>query len=182
VRGCDEQLRAAAAFPQLKGGFVISRRTVAALVVTLVASLGLLQAQKPTLTTQDYIDIQQLYAKYNEALDSGDGEAYAATFTPDGVFNNNKGKDALVAFVQQWKDKLNGLSRRHWNNNLIITPTAEGATGSVYLLLVDISARPPVFAAAARYSDVLVKTPQGWRFKQRTTRADAAPAPPKPVQ
>jgi hypothetical protein len=162
---------------------VINRRALAVFVATLVVvGVGLVRAQKPSLSTQDYIDIQQLYAKYNEALDSGDGEAYAATFTPDGIFNNNKGRDALLAFVQQWKEKMNGMSRRHWNNNLIITPTAEGATGSVYLLLVDISARPPVFAAAAKYSDVLVKTPQGWRFKQRTTRADSAPAAPKPVQ
>ena len=162
---------------------MINRRGLAVFVVTLVVmGAGLVRAQKPSLSTKDYIDIQQLYAKYNEALDSGDGEAYAATFTPDGIFNNNKGRDALLAFVQQWKEKLNGMSRRHWNNNLIITPTAEGATGSVYLLLVDISARPPVFAAAAKYSDVLVKTPQGWRFKQRTTRADSAPAAPKPDQ
>ena len=160
-----------------------NRKTFAVLVVTLVVmGFGLVHAQKPSLTTQDYLDIQQLYAKYNEAIDAGDGEAYAATFTPDGVFNNNKGKDALVGFIQQWKDKLNGLSRRHWNNNLVITPTAEGATGSVYLLLIDISARPPAIAGAARYSDVLVKTPQGWRFKQRTTRPDSAPAAPKPVQ
>jgi actinorhodin biosynthesis protein ActVIA len=141
-------------------------------------SAGPLLAQKPTLSTQDYIDIQQLYAKYNDAIDSGDGEAYAATFTPDGVFNTFKGKDALVGFIEQWKTKMNGLTRRHWNDNLIITPTAEGASGSVYLLLIDVSVRPPVIGSAARYTDSLVKTPQGWRFKQRATKGDSA-APPQ---
>jgi len=161
---------------------VVTRNAFAVLIVSLVvAGAGTAYAQKPTLTTQDYIDIQQLYAKYNEAIDSGDGEAYAATFTPDGVFNTFKGKDQLVGFIEQWKTKMNGLTRRHWNNNLIITPTAEGATGSTYLLLIDVAARPPVIGSAARYSDVLVKTPQGWRFKQRNTRADPPPAP-KPVQ
>jgi hypothetical protein len=146
-------------------------------------SAGPLLAQKPTLSTQDYIDIQQLYAKYNDAIDSGDGEAYAATFTPDGVFNTFKGKDALVGFIEQWKTKMNGLTRRHWNDNLIITPTAEGASGSVYLLLIDVSVRPPVIGSAARYTDSLVKTPQGWRFKQRATKGDSASPPqPKPVQ
>jgi len=159
------------------------RQTAAALVVTIVVTgFGLVLAQKGKLTTQDYIDIQQLYARYNEAFDSGDGDAYAATFTADGVFNNNKGREALIGFIQQWKEKLNGGSRRHWNNNLVITPTPEGATGSVYLLLIDISARPPAIAGAAKYSDLLVKTPQGWRFKQRTTRTDSAAATPKPVQ
>jgi len=113
-------------------------------------------------------------------IDSGDGEAYAATFTPDSVFNNTfKGKEGLVAFIQQWTGKMNGGSRRHWNNNLVITPTAEGANGSVYLMLLDIGARPPVVAAVAKYTDVLVKTPQGWRFKTRNTRPDAPPKPPE---
>jgi hypothetical protein len=132
-----------------------------------------------SLTPQDYIDIQQLYVRYNEAIDTGNADAYAATFTPDGVFNNFKGKDALVGFVNQYRDKMNGLNRRHWNTNLLITPTAEGANGSVYLMLVDVSQRPPVIASTAKYTDMLVKTPQGWRFKQRTTRGDA---PPKPQQ
>lgn len=159
---------------------MITRKACVLVALLTLLSARPLLAQKPTLTTQDYIDIQQLYAKYNDAIDSGDGEAYAATFTPDGVFNTFKGKDALVGFIEQWKTKMNGLTRRHWNNNLIITPTAEGASGSVYLLLIDVSARPPAIGSAARYTDSLVKTPQGWRFKQRATKGDsAAPPPPK---
>jgi ketosteroid isomerase-like protein len=153
------------------------------LALLLILAPASVFAQKPALTAMDYIEIQQLYAKYNEAIDSGDGEAYAATFTPDGVFNTFKGKDALVGFIEQWKTKMNGLTRRHWNNNLIITPTADGASGSCYLLLIDVSAKPPAIATAARYTDSLVKTPQGWRFKQRATKGDsAAPPAPKPVQ
>ncbi len=39
------------------------------------------------LSAQDYFEIQQLYARYNNAIDSGDAEGWAATFTSDGVFN-----------------------------------------------------------------------------------------------
>ena len=70
---------------------------------------------------------------------------------------------------------MKGGDRRHWNTNLLITPTAEGANGSVYLLLVDVSVRPPAIAAAAMYDDQLVKTPQGWRFKSRIVHADPGP-------
>ncbi len=62
------------------------------------------------------------------AIDTGDAEGYAATFTPDGVFNTFKGHDALVGFIHNWHDKMGGANRRHWNTNLLITPTAEGAT------------------------------------------------------
>lgn len=157
----------------------------AALAMVAISSTGVSAQQKPggSLTAQDYVDIQQLYARYNEAIDGGNAEAYAATFVPDGVFNTFTGKDALVGFIEAWKGKMNGLTRRHWNTNLLITPSAEGATGSVYLMLVDVSAKPPVIQSTAKYSDELVKTAQGWRFKKRTTRPDTAPAPaPKPVQ
>ena len=95
------------------------------------------------LSTQDYIDIEQLYATYNHAIDSGDGEAWAATFTPDGTFNKFAGHDQLVGFIQQWKEKMNGGNRRHWNTNLRILPSKDGASASVFLMLVDVSTKPP---------------------------------------
>jgi len=133
----------------------------------------------------DYVEIQQLYARYNVAIDSGDGEGWAATFIPEGVFNTFNGHDALVGFIKTWRERMNGGNMRHWNSNLVITPAPGGATGTVYLLLVNVGVRPPVIAQAATYQDELVKTAQGWRFKKRTTKAEGPPAapaaaPPKP--
>ena len=136
------------------------------------------QQNPASLSTQDYIDIQQLYARYNEAIDSGNAEAYADTFTPDGTFNTYKGRQGLLEFMGQWNGRMNGGNRRHWNTNLVITPTPDGANGSVYLMLLDVSVRPPVIGSTAKYTDTLVKTPQGWRFKSRATRGD----PPPPAQ
>ena len=155
----------------------------------LVAGLTLLGVVRPsasqgttTLTTQDYIDIQQLYARYNHAIDGGDADGYAALFTPDGSFNANRGHDALVAFIKN----RNGANLRHWNTNLVITPTADGAKGSVYLMFLDVSARPARVGNAGKYDDTLVKTPQGWRFKTRVNRLEGpepagvpVPAPPR---
>jgi hypothetical protein len=151
---------------------------VAALLVTwpLGVIRGQSRAAKAALTTQDYVEIQQLYARYAMTIDAGDAEGWADTFTADGVFNNaSRGRTALVQFVHDWRDKRNGADRRHWNSNLVIRPSDDGATGSVYLLLLDISARPPVMAMSAMYEDALVKTPQGWRFKSRVLHGDAAP-------
>ncbi len=150
----------------------------------LVAALGVSFAQKKGgLTADDYIEIQQLYATYNMAIDSGDAEGYAATFTPDGVFNTFNGHDALVGFIHRWRESMNGANMRHWNSNLSIKPSADGATGAVYLLLVDVSKRPPAIATAAKYEDQLVKTSEGWRFKKRVTKGDGPPpAPAAPKQ
>lgn len=156
------------------------RNVVVLAVVALVAGTAWVYAQKAggTLTAQDFVDIQQLYARYNWALDSGDSEGYAATFTPDGVFNNNVGHDAIVKFADTFHAGL-GAHVRHWNTNLLIQPSPEGASGQVYLVLVDFGSKPPTIAASASYSDQLVKTAQGWRFKKRATKGDAVPAKPQ---
>jgi SnoaL-like domain len=130
------------------------------------------------LSAQDYFEIQQLYARYNIAIDSGDAEGWAATFTPDGVFNTSVGHDALVNFVKTWRENLNGATRKHWNNNLQITGNSKEASGYVYLMLVDISTKPASILATATYTDSLIKTKDGWRFTKRTTKGDTVPAAP----
>ncbi len=127
------------------------------------------------LTTDDLVEIQQLYAKYNWALDAGESDAYAATFTPDGVFNTNVGHDAIAKFADTFHAGL-GARVRHWNTNLMILPTATGASGQVYLVLIDFTAKPASIVTSASYADELVKTVQGWRFKKRATKGDVAPA------
>jgi hypothetical protein len=151
------------------------------LVIGLAVGAGIaLSAQGSKLTSDDFVEIQQLYARYNWALDSGDSQAYAATFTPDGVFNNNVGHDAIVKFADTFHAGV-GSHVKHWNTNLTITPSATGASGQVYLVLVDYATKPPSIFTSASYTDDLVKTPQGWRFKKRATKGDAPPAPkPQP--
>ncbi len=158
------------------------KRTVLTFAVTLAiaASAGLFAQGGGKLTTDDLVEIQQLYAKYNWTLDSGDSQGYAATFTPDGVFNNNNGHDAIVKFADGFHAGL-GAHVKHWNTNLMITPSPTGANGQVYLVLVDYATKPPSIFTSAAYTDELVKTAQGWRFKKRQTKGDVAPpAAPKP--
>lgn len=129
-----------------------------------------------TLTQQDYTEIQQLYSRYYQTIDAGASEAWADTFTSDGVFNTTtRGRDALIA-----SNKRGGNNRplRHWHSNLIVEPTAEGAKGSVYVMQIDITTKPPSISTYSRYDDSLVKTPQGWRFKIRQRSSDTTIGPP----
>jgi hypothetical protein len=148
--------------------------SVAAVLALLCAPLALHAADN--LSAQDYMEIQQLYARYNVAIDSGDAEAYAATFTADGVFNNFTGHDALVGFIKIWRERLGGANRRHWNTNLLLSGDGRNATGSVYLMLLDLSTKPATIGSTATYTDTLVKTAEGWRFTKRTTHGDPPPA------
>ena len=160
-----------------------TRRMLALVGIVIVSSAAWAVAQTggKTLTAQDLVDIQQLYARYNWTLDAGDAEGYASTFTPDGVFNNNVGHDAIVKFANTFHAGL-GAHVHHWNTNLMILPTPEGASGQVYLVLVDFGTKPASIATSATYSDELVRTAQGWRFKKRATKGDVAPPPPAKPQ
>jgi hypothetical protein len=156
----------------------------------LLAPLPSLAAQPTKLTVEDFIEIQQLYANYAHALDRGEGARFAATWVIDGEFTGGrgpgkanddrtprKGTAALTAMG-------NTSGTRHFNANLVITPTADGAKGSVYLLLYTARTNPPSFVETAIYDDTLVKTPEGWKFKKRIVWRDdddITPFKPKPL-
>jgi hypothetical protein len=142
-------------------------------MLTIAAALTLTPAAaqaQMSLSADDMFAIQQLYAHYNLVLDAGDAEAWAATFLPDGRFGNSVGHDALVEFATNFHASNPGS--RHWNSNLQITTTPEGATGTVYLMLWNTSVRPATITITGIYADELVKTAQGWRFKSRVVTPD----------
>lgn len=151
--------------------FLLSTVGVIIGTMPLAAQKGSVKA----LTTGDLVEIQQLYARYNLAIDAGDSAGYAATFTPDGVFDTHVGHDAIAKFAASFHAGL-GAHVRHWNTNLMILPSATGASGQVYLMLVDVATTPATIMASGSYSDELVKTAKGWRFIKRAIRIDAAPA------
>ena len=179
------------------------RRKVIVTISVALLTLVIVQAQqrngksaKPmVLTAQDFIDIQQLAARYAYAIDKCTNSRYdyADLYTPDGVFSvaDENGVPGTARF--QGRDRLAEAdgggkggcvdpktvparySTGHIVANLVITPTPEGATGKSYLLAVGFgdptakeSARAPVLAYAwGQYHDVYVKTASGWRFKSR---------------
>ena len=153
----------------------ILRVSVAALCLLSAAAAADAQGGGgDAFTAQDYVEIQQLYAKYAQTLDLGDAEGWADTFTADGVFGETVGHAALKTFAEGFFGNFDGAAR-HWNSQLIVTPTAEGADGGCYLLLVDTRTQPAGLTVAGIYADKLVKTPAGWRFQERVFTADGAP-------
>ena len=75
------------------------------------------------------------------------------------------GSDDVNQHIQRIRDE--GWASRHSYASLLITPTPEGADGSVYALIYNVTARPPFVDHSVYYLDKLVKTPKGWRFLTR---------------
>jgi hypothetical protein len=141
------------------------------------------------LTTQDYIEIQQLLAKYSFAIDecSNAGYDYADLYTPDGEFavSDRWGGGGKRTFVTTGREALArvaggrdgkcvdpksspGYGISHLIDNHVITPTKDGAVGKAYLLAIGVGKDPTKIERQGGYEDVYVRTRDGWRFKTRT--------------
>lgn len=168
----------------------MSKRTCAgaAVVATLLALPLSNSAQEPMkLTALDYFEIQQLVAKYARAIDtcSNNGYDYADLYTPDGVFlpvvngRETRGIQGREALAEVSGGGSNGCENVPWieqgvhhvYTNHIITPSPEGATGTVDMLMIGLDGDPYKIAHDGYYEDIYVKTADGWRFKQRSHHA-----------
>jgi hypothetical protein len=78
-----------------------------------------------------------------------------------------------LSWLATWFKDRNGFTERHVNTNLLLTPTADGATGTMYLNQLTIKPKPPTWSTSGVYNDTLVRTPNGWRFKKRIITQDS---------
>jgi hypothetical protein len=130
----------------------------------------------------DYELIRQLLGHYNMAIDLGDAEGWAATFTPDGVFRctglpegnplggRYEGTDELVAYAKTHFGIAKGRAR-HWNANLVIECDGETATMRCYLLALTAGAGK-LAGTTGIYEDRLRKVDGEWRFVERHIDVD----------
>jgi hypothetical protein len=132
---------------------------------------------RPRLTAEDYIEIQQLVARYPYALDQNpdEGVSYANLFTPDAVFRQprTEGRQNLATMAS--RAPHGPRYTRHFLANHVIEATPDGAVGRQYLVAVDIgpTGQPSSIFLGGHYEDVYAKTAEGWRFKARTFIASA---------
>ena len=144
-------------------------------------------ARPMELTALDYIEIQQLVAKYAQAIDtcSNNGYDYADLFTAGGFFapfqngqigRKSQGREALARASGGGPNGCTGAGWikqgvHHMYVNHIITPTPEGATGTVNMLMIGLGGDKNKIEHDGYYEDTYEKTPQGWRFKSRVHHA-----------
>jgi hypothetical protein len=128
--------------------------------------------RQSTLTATDYLQIQQLVSSYGHALDSGygkgeNGEAYANLYTSDGSFAGSTGHDQLVVLGKIQPRGPDFV--RHFLTNHVIEPTSEGARGKEYLMVIDVgeNGKPSSLFLGGHYEENYIKTPEGWRMKNR---------------
>ncbi len=128
------------------------------------------------LGIEDHIAIQQLVARYNHAIDGGDGAAYADAFVDDGVLDAGplqvEGRAALQAFADTFAGSVR--APRHVVANLVIDGEGDRAELRAYVQLYSLDGDPPrqEVRASGIYTDTLVKRDGEWRFVRRTYVGD----------
>jgi hypothetical protein len=147
--------------------------------VALAAPVRAAQAPSPELSVEDVVRIQQLYSRYHWATDGAHHEAWARLFVADGEFEGGndkaKGWDQLAATARKALGSPTARTPLHLQTNITFEASPEGARGGSYMLMVAPGepgeagkpAKPPTIVTLVIYEDVLVKTPEGWRFKSR---------------
>jgi hypothetical protein len=126
------------------------------------------------LSAADSAEILNLYARYPFTLDFGDGDGWAACFTPDGALEapglHVVGTEDLAAFAKNGYEALKGRGR-HCTSNVWMEATASGARGGAYLvhvMVADDDNPTTTISTSGIYTDQLVKHDGQWRFSLRS--------------
>ena len=128
-----------------------------------------------TLSAADKIEIQELVARYNRAIDGGNPDEWADTFTADGVFEglvvgSFSGRDELLGFAQEfWRDPKyqEWWGAQHWTTNMIIEGDGDKATLFAYHIMFTPDGQGATPALLAGYQDELSRVDGRWRFSKR---------------
>ena len=166
----------------------------AALLLPSAARAQAAAAKPMELTALDYFQIQQLVARYAQAIDtcSNSGYDYADLFTADGFFapftngqigRKAQGREALAVVSGGGAKGCTGAGWirqgvHHIYVNHIIDATPEGAKGTVNMLMIGLGGDPNKIEHDGYYEDTYEKTPQGWRFKSRIHHNTFVPGAP----
>jgi uncharacterized protein (TIGR02246 family) len=123
--------------------------------------------------------IEQLVSRYNMAIDDGDGDDYAATFSDDGELvlpdTTIAGREALIVFGGAAKERQ--VQTRHWVSSQVVTVTGDEATVRSNLMVLRVGGDGPAVLLTGRYADELRRTDTGWRFTRRVFTPDNPIAP-----
>ena len=123
----------------------------------------------------DRIEIHDLLVRYSHAIDTRDFDALDEVFTPDALIDYSAMGGArgslpeIKEFLRKAMRQFSGF--QHMIANSMIDLRGDEATGRTIchnpMVLTKPSGETHVFYCGLWYLDELVRTPRGWRIRQR---------------
>jgi hypothetical protein len=115
----------------------------------------------------DRLELHELPGRYGDAIDDRDWPRLARIFTDDATFDlRDLGgpKLAGLAEIQRYMDEEAQHPQTHLMTNVYVD---EGQAGTAKLYFRIVALRKGQSVGSASYYDDVVKTPAGWRVKDR---------------
>jgi len=121
----------------------------------------------------DKQEITELCYRYALVLDGRDWTGLTAVFTPDAsaFYLDKPACHGYQAIEDTVREALTPMTRsQHLISNVVVRLDGDQAESSCYLQAQHVKAGTPGgdnFIIAGRYDDKLVRTPDGWRIRER---------------
>jgi hypothetical protein len=134
------------------------------------AQAPMFDSSKVKVSFEDRLAIQDLFARYSQALDAGNGvELVNNVFAPNGTFHDPSlcliGSDELRKGLASHEP--HAKTSQHWPNNIVITEMSaagDQAKTHSYVLIAHVSRG---VSTIGTYTDTLVKIDGRWRILHR---------------
>jgi len=131
-----------------------------------------------SVSHQDKIEIQELSARYANALDSGNIGEWLDTWTDEGVWEGGlgkyEGKSSLAKLIKDLGARIQG--KRHVMCNFVIDGNGDEARQQSYLLVFERETSPALIATGV-YHDIVKRVNGNWKFASRLVKLDSSFAP-----
>jgi ketosteroid isomerase-like protein len=129
-----------------------------------------------SIDANDHMAILALYAEYNRSIDAGDVVGWLATFMEDAIFHHPAriytGQSELREFIttrsaQLGTGAVNNMI--HWNDPIVLSRVADSVAASCRLVVTGTVRETGKLTVVAqgRYRDSLIRTENGWYFRER---------------
>ena len=124
---------------------------------------------------EDFVELQQLLSRYCHIVDTATWDQLDQIFTVDasvtvvGVYPTATGIDALRALYARMNHPV-----AHTSSTVIVV---ESGDDTAQLASKWVTVRAEGLTGTGVYEDAVVRTPTGWRIRERIARPAVAPRP-----
>lgn len=138
-----------------------------------------MESMSVKMSADDRFAIEDLYASYAWALDTGDVDGFVACFTADAVVIEEvfeepdrwEGTSGVRQMIEHYKNAPGFPGRQHHISQMVLQGDASACASRAFAFVTECHGEPPYLVRfAGYYLDRLVNSGGRWLFSERVIR------------